>query len=57
MRKDIAYLMAKGYVELSGFKKNIKINDVKEDAIIVVKLTADGLDIAQDLKDDPALEI
>jgi len=53
MRKDVAYLMEKGYVVLVGGK----LCDVKEDSLTVIKLTAIGLEIAQDVKDDPALEI
>lgn len=53
LRKDVAYMREKGYVALVGGK----LCDVKPDSLAVVKLTASGLEIAQDLKDDPALEI
>ena len=53
MRKDVAYLEEKKYVTLIGGK----ICDVRPGSLVVVKLTASGLEIAQDVKDDPALEI
>lgn len=51
--KDIEYLKAKGYVE---FVDDLigGMTDYKDK---VVKLTAQGLEIAQDITDDPALEI
>ncbi len=57
MRKDIAYLREKGYLELVGLKKKITLADIHEDSLIAAKLTAAGLEVAQNLKDDPALEI
>ena len=56
MRKDVAYLIDKGYIKLVGLMKNPTMADVKEDSMTVIKLTATGLEIAQNLKDDPALE-
>ncbi len=58
--KDIAYLKEKGYVELialGGKPGKGTMADVKPDSMTVVKLTARGLEIAQDLIDDQALEI
>jgi hypothetical protein len=58
MRKDIAYLREKGYVKIVSLSgKDARLADVKMDSLTVIKLTAQGLDIAQDMIDDPALEI
>jgi len=56
MRKDVAYLIDEGYINLVGLMKNPTMADVKEDSMTIIKLTASGLEIAQNLKDDPALE-
>lgn len=53
MRKDVAYLREKGYVTLIGGQ----LCDVRPGSLCVVKLTAAGLEIAQDVINDPALEI
>lgn len=57
MKKDIAYLKEKGYVELIGLGENVTLASVHEGSMTAIKLTATGLEISQDLKDDPALEI
>lgn len=57
MRKDIAYLLDKGYVVIVRIGGAGSLADVKRDSLAVVKLTAAGLEVAQHLRDDPALEI
>lgn len=57
LRKDIAYLREKGYLTLVSISGKATLADVKPGSLTVVKLTASGLEISQDLKDDPALEI
>ena len=56
MKKDIAYLLEKGYITLIGFGGKATLADVREDSMTAVKLTAAGLEVAQNLRSDPALE-
>ena len=53
LQRDVSYLKAKGYVyfvdDAIGGMPNVEQK--------VVKLTPEGLEIAQDVIDDPALEI
>ncbi|HQG06745.1 MAG TPA: hypothetical protein PLX18_11080 [Anaerohalosphaeraceae bacterium] len=57
MRKDIAYLLEKKYIEILRIDGNGTLADVRKDSMAVVKLTAAGLEITQDLRVDPSLEI
>jgi len=58
LRKDVAYLRDKGYVSLVTFGGAATLADLQPGSVTtIVKLTPDGLDIAQNLKSDPALEI
>lgn len=57
MRKDIAYLRDKGYLTLLTYGGKANLADIREDSLVAVKLTATGLEVAQNIKDDPALEI
>ena len=59
LRKDLAYLMEKGWLLLIGLGPGGRatLADVKEEALTVVKLTAAGLEIAQRLKTDEAIEL
>ncbi|MBW8017076.1 MAG: hypothetical protein FVQ82_12895 [Planctomycetes bacterium] len=52
-KKDIAYLAAKRYIQFVDDAIG-GMSDIEQK---VVKLTAEGLEIAQDTIDDPALEI
>jgi len=53
LQRDIAYLKDKGYVKFI----DDAIGGMSDLQQKVVKLTAQGLEIAQDIIDDPALEI
>jgi len=57
MNKDIAYLREKGYIELVGFGGPATLADIRRDSFTVVKLTAAGTEIAQNLIHDSALEL
>jgi hypothetical protein len=57
MRKDIAYLQEKGYLILIKIDGKASLADVHRDSLAVVKLTAMGLEVAQNLREDQALEI
>ncbi|HOQ06037.1 MAG TPA: hypothetical protein PKY88_12585 [Anaerohalosphaeraceae bacterium] len=57
MRKDIAYLLEKGYIEIVSLDGEGTLADVRKNSMAVIKLTAVGLEIAQNLKRDPALEV
>ena len=57
MRKDIAYLVEKKYVVLISLDRDASLADIKRDSLTVVKLTARGLEVIQNLSADPALEI
>jgi hypothetical protein len=58
MRKDLSYLLEKGYIKLVGFGGKARIADIhNEESLVVVKLTASGLEIAQGLIEDRAMEI
>ena len=53
LARDVAYLKAKGYI----FFIDDAIGGMTDVEAKVVKLTAEGMEIAQDVIDDPALEI
>lgn len=57
MRKDIAYLQEKGYLILIKVNGKASLSDVHRDSLTVAKLTATGLEVAQNLREDQALEI
>lgn len=57
MKKDIAWLLEKGYLTLVNFGGKAALADIHEGSMTVIKLTAKGLDIAQNLTEDPALEL
>lgn len=57
MRKDIAYLYEKGYVRIVTIGGKGSLSDVKRESLTVITLTASGLEVAQNLREDQALEI
>lgn len=57
MKKDVAYLMEKGYVVMVKIGGSGTLADVHKDSLAVVKLTCTGLEVIQSLRHDPALEI
>ena len=57
IRKDVAYLKEKGYVRITRIGGVGTMADVREGSMTVISLTALGLEVAQELHKDPALEI
>lgn len=53
LKKDVAYLKAKGYLEFVDAAFG-GMTDIEQR---VVKLTPEGLEIVQNIQNDPALEI
>jgi hypothetical protein len=56
MKKDVAYFLEKGYIRLIGLGACATLADLHEGTMTVLTLTAAGLEVAQHLKDDAALE-
>ncbi|HOT73747.1 MAG TPA: hypothetical protein PLX18_11400 [Anaerohalosphaeraceae bacterium] len=56
LRKDLAYLQEKGYIRILNLDGPASLADVQLDSLTVVKLTAAGLEIAQNLQKDSAIE-
>lgn len=56
MKKDVAYLLEKGYIRLTSFGGKATLADVHEGSMTTITLTAAGLEVAQNLRSDPALE-
>lgn len=57
MRKDLNYLGEKGYIKLVGIGGRVRPANIHEDSLVAVKLTATGLEIAQGLIEDRAMEL
>ncbi|MFA5187030.1 MAG: hypothetical protein WC551_11160 [Patescibacteria group bacterium] len=57
MKKDIAYLCEKGYIKLVGFGGKATLADIHEGSSTTIILTADGLEVAQNIIHDEALEL